>query len=85
MYLFPQIKLPPKAIEFAESQGKCVDEIYAMELLNATGVCVIPGSGFLQLEGTYHFRCTFLPPENEIDQFISKIETFHNEFLTRFT
>ncbi|KAJ3219730.1 hypothetical protein HK099_004586 [Clydaea vesicula] len=38
MYLFPQIRPPPKAIEEAKKQGRKVDEMYCMELLNATGV-----------------------------------------------
>lgn len=32
------------------------------------GVVVIPGSGFGQEEGTFHFRTTILPPPDQIDQ-----------------
>ncbi len=64
MYLFPTISLPPKAIESAKKKGQSPDSFYTMELLNATGVCVVPGSGFGQAEGTWHFRSTFLPPED---------------------
>ncbi len=64
MYLFPTITLPPKAIEAAKKKGQAPDAFYTMELLNATGVCVVPGSGFGQKEGTWHFRSTFLPPED---------------------
>ena len=31
-----------------------------MRMLEAVGVCVIPGSGFGQKDGTWHFRTTFL-------------------------
>jgi hypothetical protein len=30
------------------------------------GICVVPGSGFGQKDGTYHFRTTFLPPEDKV-------------------
>ncbi|KAJ3045254.1 hypothetical protein HDV00_011126 [Rhizophlyctis rosea] len=84
MYLFPQIRLPQGAVEAAEKVGRKADEFYCLELLNATGVCVVPGSGFRQRDGTWHFRSTFLPPEKEMDEFISNIATFHNNFLNRF-
>ncbi|KAJ9054959.1 alanine transaminase [Entomophthora muscae] len=62
MDLFPQIRLPEKAIKKADEQGKKGDEFYAMEMLNAIGVCVVPGAGFKQKAGTHHFRTTVLPP-----------------------
>lgn len=30
---------------------------YCMKLLEETGICLVPGSGFGQRDGTYHFRC----------------------------
>ncbi|KND02133.1 uncharacterized protein SPPG_02627 [Spizellomyces punctatus DAOM BR117] len=84
MYLFPQILLPTKAIEAARTAGQEPDVMYCMELLNATGVCVVPGSGFHQKEGTWHFRSTFLPPENQMENFIQRISEFHQEFMDRY-
>ncbi|TPX57036.1 hypothetical protein SpCBS45565_g08290 [Spizellomyces sp. 'palustris'] len=81
MYLFPQILLPTKAIEAARTAGQEPDAMYCMELLNATGVCVVPGSGFHQKEGTWHFRSTFLPPENQMENFIRRISEFHQQFM----
>eukprot|EP00983_Pelagomonas_calceolata_P093808 1157817-Pelagomonas_calceolata.AAC.9 len=46
--------------------GKSPDGFYCMEMLMNTGIVVVPGSGFGQKDGTYHFRTTFLPSENEI-------------------
>ena len=37
MYAFPQILLPPKAVEAALSVGQFPDVFYAFELLEATG------------------------------------------------
>lgn len=84
MYLFPQIKFSTKALEAAKAQGKTPDSFYCMALLNATGVCVVPGSGFCQKEGTWHFRSTFLPPEAQLDGFIQRIQIFHRDFCDKY-
>ena len=59
LYAFPRIHLPPKAIEVAEKEGKTPDEFYTLQLLEQTGICVIPGTGFTQESGTYHFRLAY--------------------------
>lgn len=41
MYAFPQITLPPKAIEAAKKDGKPADTFYAFQLLEATGNFII--------------------------------------------
>jgi len=55
MYLFPQIRLPKKFITEANQLKKQPDTLYAIQLLENTGICVVPGSGFGQKDGTYHF------------------------------
>ena len=60
LYLFPQIDLPEKAVKAAEDAGKAPDAFYCLELLKNTGICVVPGSGFGQKEGTLHFRALVL-------------------------
>ncbi|KAL2912799.1 alanine transaminase [Polyrhizophydium stewartii] len=84
MYLFPRVRLSDKAIKAAEAAGKTPDGFYSMALLEATGVCVVPGSGFRQEKDTFHFRSTFLPPEEQMDQFIASIKTFHSEFMDKY-
>lgn len=42
LYVFPKIKLPKKAIEAARQEGKPADTFYCLELLNHTGVVVVP-------------------------------------------
>lgn len=81
MYLFPTIKLPAGAAEAAAAEGRTPDEFYCMRLLEATGICVVPGSGFGQKEGTLHFRTTFLAPGTE---WVGSIIKFHNEFLEKY-
>lgn len=51
MYSFPQIRLPPRAIEAAKRAGKVPDVFYCLKLLEATGISTVPGSGFGQKEG----------------------------------
>ena len=81
MYLFPTITMPQKAIDAAKHAGKNPDDFYCMRLLEATGVCIVPGSGFGQKEGTLHFRTTFLAPGTE---WVGRIEKFHREFMEEF-
>ncbi|KAH9280476.1 Alanine aminotransferase 2 [Echinococcus granulosus] len=61
MYAFPRLELPPKAMRAAELANMPADAFYVTKLLEETGVCVVPGSGFSQKPGTFHFRTTILP------------------------
>ena len=49
MYLFPQLALPPRAVAAAAAAGTAADEFYCLRLLEATGLVVVPGSGFRQV------------------------------------
>ena len=81
MYLFPTIKLPAKAIEAAKAENRVADEFYCLRMLDATGVCVVPGSGFGQKENTLHFRTTFLAPGTD---WVERIVKFHSEFMEQY-
>ncbi|KAL2208194.1 PLP-dependent transferase [Sarocladium strictum] len=81
MYLFPTIKLPAGAAEAAKKEDRTADEFYCMRLLEATGICVVPGEGFGQKEGTLHFRTTFLAPGTE---WVGSIVKFHKEFMEKY-
>merc|ERR1711988_1976913 len=85
MYAFPSITLPPKAIEAAEAAGKVPDTFYALALLEATGIVVVPGSGFGQKAATWHFRTTFLPPEEDMEAVVGRMTKFHNDFLQQYS
>ena len=65
----------------ADAAGSARDALYCMKLLEATGIVVVPGSGFGQVEGTWHFRTTFLPAEAEIEGVVEKISKFHKDFM----
>ncbi|XP_029464327.1 alanine aminotransferase 2 [Rhinatrema bivittatum] len=81
MYAFPRIFLPPRAIAAAKDLGMAADMFYCMRLLEETGICVVPGSGFGQKEGTYHFRMTILPPADKLKVLLEKVNAFHLRFL----
>lgn len=81
MYLFPTLHLPPRALAAAQAANQTPDEFYCFRLLDATGICVVPGSGFGQKEGTLHFRTTFLAPGTE---WVGRFEMFHRGFMEEF-
>ncbi|XP_029044272.2 alanine aminotransferase 1 isoform X1 [Osmia bicornis bicornis] len=84
MYVFPRIDLPKKAIEAAKAKGQHPDVFYAFKLLETTGICVIPGSGFGQRPGTYHFRTTILPQKDTIKAMLDSLKQFHLRFLEEY-
>jgi len=85
MYAFPRLSLPAGAIKAAAVAGKPADTFYCIELLKATGIVVVPGSGFRQKPGTWHFRITILPPEDKLSALLDRLEEFHRGFLERFS
>jgi alanine transaminase len=85
LYLFPRISLPAKAVAAAAKAGVAADEFYAMRLLDATGLVVVPGSGFGQPDpDAFHVRTTFLPPAEKLQLVVKAIQQFHTAFLDEF-
>ena len=85
MYLFPSVSLPKGAMLAAKNLGMAADESYCIRLLEATGLVVVPGSGFGQVDGTFHFRTTFLPPKDMITDVLGKLTAFHTKFMSTYT
>jgi len=73
MYAFPSLRLPPGV----------TDSQYCLALLEETGICVVPGSGFGQADGTWHLRATILPPIDQIEWVVKRIAAFHQAFSER--
>ncbi|XP_078066961.1 alanine aminotransferase 2 [Mustelus asterias] len=84
MYAFPRIFIPSKAIKEAEARGMAPDMFYCMRLLEETGICVVPGNGFGQREGTYHFRMTILLPVEKLKVLLQNVKEFHTKFLRKY-
>jgi len=85
MYAFPQIYLPEKSIKAAEEAGQKPDFFYLMALLEEAGICVVPGSGFGQRPGTFHFRTTILPQPDTFDEMMTRFKKFHKSFIERYS
>lgn len=66
-YAFPSIELED-------------DYHFCEELLKATGVVVVPGTGFGQKPGSSHFRMVTCPTEETIDKAFTLIGQFYNEY-----
>ena len=73
MYAFPRIALPEGV----------TDSAWCLALLEETGICVVPGSGFGQAPGTWHFRTTILPPIEQLQAVVDRIGRFHVAFCER--
>ena len=88
MYAFVRFELPPDrkvdVATFSPAEQRAHEEKrdteYCLALLEETGICVVPGSGFGQKPGTFHFRTTFLPPLEEIEDFVVKLRQFHEHY-----
>ena len=86
MYAFPTLKLAPSAVKEAESRGMAPDMLYCLEALEKTGIMLVPGSGFGQVEGTHHFRITNLVyPEENLERALDVLADFNDKFHARFT
>jgi aspartate/methionine/tyrosine aminotransferase len=89
MYAFVRFELPDdrgvNVCDMGQAEREAYeakrDSDYCMTLLEETGICVVPGSGFGQLPGTLHFRTTFLPPRDEIEALVVKMKEFHEQYV----
>lgn len=91
MYAFVKFDLPQpngfdaarlSADELLAHQAKR-DNDYCLALLEETGICVVPGSGFGQRPGTLHFRTTFLPPKEDMHELVSSMKKFHVAYVEK--
>ncbi|OWK49451.1 Alanine aminotransferase 2 [Lonchura striata] len=85
MYAFPRIEIPARALDAAKEKKQAPDMFFCMRLLEETGICVVPGSGFGQKEGTYHFRMTILPPTEKLKLLLEKLGQFYTKFVQEFS
>jgi len=88
MYGFVRFQLPPEpdvdvatmTPEERRAYEAGRDSDYCLKLLEETGICVVPGSGLGQVPGTFHFRTTFLPSQQEIEEVVAKLAEFHRRY-----
>merc|ERR1719213_108019 len=84
MYAFPEVFLPKRFCEEAQAAGKSPDGVYCMKMLEATGVVTVPGSGFGQRPGTWHYRITILPKEEMLKRVMGNIKTWHEGLMQEY-
>ncbi|KRW98564.1 Pyridoxal phosphate-dependent transferase [Pseudocohnilembus persalinus] len=81
MYVFPQVILSKKAIEAAKKEGQSPDLFYCLNVLENTGLVIVPGSGFGQVDGTYHFRITnLIRPESKLEDTLKRFKEYNEKF-----
>lgn len=85
MYAFPRVIIPQSAVDAAEASDQTPDTLYALSLLEETGICVVPASGFGQKKGRIGFRTTFLPPEDDLEVAIGEMARQHNFFCQKYS
>jgi alanine-synthesizing transaminase len=68
-YAFPRLELPDG------------DERFVQELIKATGVVTVHGSGFGQVPGTAHFRVVYLPPEDVLEKSYRRLAEFYAKYV----
>ncbi|OEH78337.1 alanine aminotransferase 2 [Cyclospora cayetanensis] len=81
---FPRIDIPKKAQEAAALEGLAPDLFFCLELLKATGIVGVAGSGFGQKEGTFHVRICILPDEALLADMTEKFGKFYLEFVQKY-
>lgn len=84
MYGFPSVHFSQKFIEHAKSLGKKPDFLYCMDMVEKTGIMTVPGSGFGQRDGSYHFRITNLVnPTSAMQEVLDRLNEFNNEWQSK--
>ena len=84
MYAFPRLHFSDKFVNKCREQGKTPDSVYCFDLLEQTGIMVVPGSGFGQVDGTHHYRITNLIADNDkMSGALDRIDQFTNDFFSK--
>eukprot|EP00831_Metopus_contortus_P014435 TRINITY_DN15976_c0_g1_i1.p1 TRINITY_DN15976_c0_g1~~TRINITY_DN15976_c0_g1_i1.p1 ORF type:complete len:228 (+),score=39.27 TRINITY_DN15976_c0_g1_i1:177-860(+) len=85
LYVFPRVEMTQSAIAEAKKRNVEPDSFYCVELLKNTGIMVVPGNGFKQREGTYHFRMSNLVYHIEdLAEVIKSFDSFNKQFFNKF-
>lgn len=82
MYGFPRLHFSQTFIDECHKKGKSPDYVYCMDLVEQTGIMTVPGSGFGQAPGTYHFRITNLvTPNSKMQEVLDKLHIFNEKWM----
>lgn len=85
MYAFPKVQFSDGALRQAEKHGVPVDFMYCMDMVNETGIMTVPGSGFGQKKGDYHYRITNLvTPTENLKTMVKSLKEFNDRFHKKY-
>jgi aspartate/methionine/tyrosine aminotransferase len=85
VFAFPRIELTESAIAAAKAKGLEPDVFYCAQVLENTGIRLLPGSTFKQREGTHHFRITnLLPNTEELNCVLETLKTYTQTFFATY-
>ena len=85
MYAFPRVHLSDIAIKAANNLNVTPDFMYCHEMVNETGIMTVPGSGFGQKEGEYHFRITnLICPTERMQATMENLKDFNTKFQAKY-
>lgn len=72
------------AEEEAAAVGRRPDAHFCLELLRATGIVAVDGSGFGQKPGEWHVRICILPPFQVLEAMLDKFAAFYKKFCAKY-
>ena len=85
MYGFPRVHFHQKALDKATKMGIQPDFMYCMDMVNETGIMTVPGSGFGQKKGDYHYRITNLvTPTENLKTMVKSLKEFNDRFHKKY-
>lgn len=85
MFAFPRISLTESAIKAAHEKGFEPDAFYCLEAMEETGLVLVPGSGFMQRPGTWHFRMSNLIfQKDELEEALVLLKRFSEKFFAKY-
>lgn len=85
MYAFPRVHFTQKALDEAKKKNVKPDFMYCMDMVNETGIMTVPGSGFEQREGEFHFRITNLVcPTERMKETLDRLSVFNDKFQKKY-
>jgi alanine transaminase len=83
MYCFPSMEMPPGAIAASREFGVSPNTLYVLDLLQKTGICVVPACGFGQKKGRHGFRTTFLSPKS--GKVVDSVREHYEQFCKKYS
>lgn len=82
LYAYPRVLLPDSVVRRARECGQEPCEYFCKAMLEKTGVVTVPGCGFGQKAGTYHFRMSLLIWDlQEFAKVLQAMKSFISEFF----